>query len=85
MTTLLIITTIILIILFFLYEDHRKKIRMPIVILIGMIIVIYLSPSVRCAVNLPISTYSTFSWKVISYQHDMCVFGNSMNDMFGRS
>lgn len=83
MIALLIIATIGLFILFFLYEEHRKKIRIPIVVLVALLGLTYLSPSVKCAVSLPWASISSFSWKVISFQHDMCVFGNTTLRTFG--
>jgi len=83
MIVLLVLATIALFIAFLLYEGHRKKIRIPIVVLVAILGLIYLSPSVKCAVSLPWATLSSLSWKVISFQHDMCVFESTTLRNFG--
>lgn len=83
MIILLIMATIGLFVLYFLYEEHRKKIRIPIVVLIALLGLIYLSPTVKCAFSLSWRSISSLSWKVISFQHEMCVFGNTTLRTFG--
>lgn len=83
MSLILIIAVVVLFILFFLYEEHRKKIRIPIVVLVIVIMATFLSPAVRCAVNMSPASLATFNWKVISFQHENCLFESRLNDMLG--
>ena len=63
-----------------LYNDRRKLLRFPILILLGFNTIIYFSPHVRCAVNMSPISYMTFDWRVISFQYDFCLTSDSIKE-----
>ena len=81
MTTILIVGIILLGILHYLYPEHRKKIRIPIVILIGIVLLTFVSPSFRCAINMSPGSITTFDWDVISFQHKRCMVAHDLNEL----
>jgi CRISPR/Cas system-associated protein Csm6 len=81
MTYFLLIAMIALLIVFYLYEEHRKKLRIPIVILLAIVLLSFVSTSFRCALNLSPTTLASFNWQTISFQHEMCTFGDAMRQM----
>lgn len=78
MTTILIVGIIVLGILHYLYPEHRKRIRIPIVILIVIVLLSFVSASFNCAINMSPRSIMTFDWDVISFQHDRCMFAHRL-------
>lgn len=83
MTMFLFVSMIVLSILFYLYPEHRKKIRIPIVIIMAILLVSFAWPSFRCAINISPGSLMTFDWEVISFQHERCMFANELNELIG--
>ncbi|WP_230279778.1 hypothetical protein [Croceicoccus sp. Ery15] len=79
MTTILIVGIIVLGILHYLYPEHRKKVRIPIVILIGIVLLTFASPSFKCAINLPPRSIATLDWDNISYGHRICMLNHRLS------
>jgi hypothetical protein len=77
----IVLALVALIALFLIYQEHRRKLRIPIVVLGLILMATFVSPSFKCAVGLSPTTLATFSWKTISFQHEMCMFGSSMREM----
>lgn len=83
MTTILVVGTLVLGILHYLYPEHRKNIRIPIVILIGIILLTFVSPWFDCAINMSPTSLMTFDWEVISFQHKRCLFADDLSQLIG--
>jgi hypothetical protein len=83
MNLFFILVTAATITVYALYNEKRKLLRLPILMLIGLNILIYFSPHVRCAVNISPTSYMTFDWKVINFQYDFCLKSDSIKENLG--
>lgn len=83
MYALIVVATLAAVVGYALYAEHRKKLRIPLIILIVINGLVFVSPHIGCAVKMPLGSIGTLDWKVISFQYDVCLFENKIQAITG--